>query len=177
MSLMEKYINKIEETVGFKRVWEHSKTGCCTISAFKTEKTFKENLAKNEELKQEIRELGMGYFEVDGVYEYDDGTVGFERTFFVPFKNRGKIDTFDKFVEAMNLLGQMFGQQSVLIKEPDVDDRKGVVYLLYGDGRKRELGNEPAFDKISADGWTRMRKGSYQGRTFTFRWGDVREQG
>jgi hypothetical protein len=142
-------------------VWRHSYKGFFMMSAFKGTFSEEENLKRHEHLKSLLRNSGLGYFEVDGVYKYEDGHTESELSVFVPLNPSMSFDEFKKI--AVNL-GKEFNQESVLVKYPD-EGGKGKATLAFSDGREIEIGEKVGYDKI-ADAYSRLRKGSHKGRTF-----------
>jgi len=93
------------------RVWQHyQKKNFGIVSAYLGDKTKKENITKQDELKKEIRALGYGYKEIKGAWRTGkDKDVEFEYALFVPGISKEHILT----------LGKKFNQFAVLYAEGD----------------------------------------------------------
>lgn len=153
--------------VNLSRLWRISQEGFGALSAFKKGLSDKENLDNHEKLKNLIRESGLGFFQVDGVYTYDNGEQERELSAFIPYKESIFPD-FSSFEKTVLKFGKIFrfNQESVLIVTPDKAGNQAK--LLYVNGRKKIIiGNKLGFDKIAAS-YSVLKKESHQGRSFVF---------
>lgn len=79
-------------------------------------------------LKNYVRGLGYGFMPVDGVYTYEDGTEGIEKSLFVSASKENRT-TLDAFREDMLNIGKTFYQESMVIGNSTVEqnsrDEKG----------------------------------------------------
>jgi len=147
---------KVEES-SLSRVWKHSQNGFFMMSAFRGD-DFKKNMDNHKSLKSELRKHDLGFFEIDGQYQYDDGTVESELSVFVPYRD---IYDFEEFKHIAKTLGKKYNQESVLLKYPDGD-----ATLLYSSsGKEEKIGNNVGYDKISF-AYSKLRKGNHKGRSF-----------
>ena len=144
------------------RVWKHEKRGFILMSAFRGD-DFEENMKKHEQLKKDIRALGYGFFEIDGMYQYENGTLGDELSVFIPALSNEE-DTFYFMVDNFQKLGKKYNQESILVKEPDSYGGKASL-LFCKSGQYDEIGTRVGYDKI-AIAYSKLRKGSHKGRTF-----------
>lgn len=130
------------------RVWQHMEEGRSwgIISAWRSDqaddpkKNRELNNEASDQLEQDIRSLGYGYFPMKGRWREDteDGPVWVEeRSFFVPNIEKGEIRE----------LGQKYGQDAVVFGESDgPDDQPGDVVLLYMDGREMKISKNTGDD-------------------------------
>ena len=77
------------------------------ISAFRGDFSREENEKRHEQLKKDVRNKGLGFIEMSGGFEEEDGSVQ-ELSLFIP--NISKNDAIS--------LGEKYGQYSVLWKDP-----------------------------------------------------------
>jgi hypothetical protein len=160
--IIDKYENqwgcfkRLEES-SLSRIWKHGKKGFFIMSAFRGIDE-KKNALNHKKLKQLLKEKNLGYFEIDGQYKYDDGTVESELSVFVPYRD---IYSFEEFKEIGKNLGKEFNQESILVKYPE-----GNASLVYPDSSKEDvIGSKVGFDKVS-DAYSKLRKGNQAGRSF-----------
>jgi len=139
------------------RVWQHSKKGFFTISAFRDTYDLKENLKRHDQLKQAVRGQGLGFFEIDGSYVYDDGTIGSELSLFVPYMDTL---TVEEFTKRAILLGKKFNQESILLFTPE-----GGGWLYYMSGKEEKVGSLVSLDKFKQF-FSALKKGNHKGRRF-----------
>lgn len=83
------------------------------ISSFRNQYTLKDNMQRHNELKKKVREMGLGYIELEGGYEGDEVADG-ELSLLVP--NITREQAID--------LGVHYGQHSVMYK-----DNKDFAYI------------------------------------------------
>jgi hypothetical protein len=143
------------------RVWQHFKNPekqVAILTAFRSEYDLEENLARNRELAVKIRQLGYGFFFVDGFWIENQGTpeeqhVSEDSIFVV-----APADKKD-FVRQMHSLGNHYSQDAVLVKSDS-----GVT-LIFRDGSTETLGDiQPG--KLS-QAYTRLRSNK-RSNTFVF---------
>ena len=105
---------------------------------YKSDKQIENDL---EELKAFLLEYGLGFIPLLGTYKYEDGTIGHELSCFVPyysgFTGYEEIDeNFDyrvvDFTEFGIVLGEMYDQESVLVKTSTAEGNFDVRLQLYG---------------------------------------------
>ncbi len=124
------------------RVWSHAKKGFIMMSAYKTTNTQDVNNRQHEKLKSELKSLGLGYFEVDGVYTYNDGTKGNELSVFIPYMEKYTIEQFEKIAQKLR---KDFDQESIALVSPN-----GESFYIYAN-RKEKIGNNIGYDKVYED--------------------------
>ena len=151
---------KLTET-SLSRVWQHFNNpdkSVAILTAFRGEYDREENQSRNRALAAQIRQLGYGFFFVDGYWIENQGTPEeqhvSEDSIFV-IAPASKTD----FAEQMHKLGNAYNQDAVLVK--DVDG----VRLIFKDGSEQELGNlQPG--KL-AQAYTKLRSNK-RSNTFVF---------
>lgn len=119
------------------RVWQHfdnPNRAVGILTAFRGEYTHEQNVARNKSLAASIRQLGYGFFYVDGYWVENQGTpeevaVSEDSIFVV-----GNA-TDPNFASNLHQLGNQADQDAVLVK-----DSKGT-RLIYKDGAEKPLGN------------------------------------
>lgn len=102
--------NVIEES-SLSRVWQHIEEGERSfgiVSTFRGDRSLEENLELYAKLKERVRDMGLGYIELDGGYKEEGGWVK-EKSLFIP-----KIDKQD-----LMDLGIEHDQYSVIYKDDD----------------------------------------------------------
>ena len=162
---------RIDESQSLSEVWQHASKGLATLSAFRSERSESENFGLHEELKKILRSYGLGFWEVDGVYqdeiyqtssgEYNPESPSDEElSLFVPYREEMFRD-FADFIADIGL-NRPFNQDSVLVAYPETEG--GAVVLRYK-GKDVKIGNNVAAGKISAI-HTKLKKGSNKGRSF-----------
>jgi hypothetical protein len=159
------------------RTWELAQSGKVLglITAFRGENPHQVNLARNQQLAQDLRRFGFGYIPAVGtsVEKVRDPNTGQEtgekrrveeQTFLVSFP-----DTLpdSRLQEVMLSLVQKYGQEAAIIKYADFPD----AFLLRSDGTQISLG---AWSKDRlAQFYTRMKYGAdAPNRSFTFEHAD-----
>lgn len=164
----------ILESQSLSRVWKHGKTGAALISAFRSEYDESENLKRHKKLQSILRSNGLGFWEVDGVYQDEDyrgdnftfnpdNPYDEELSCFVPY-NPQSFEDFQEFADFISDIGVGdFDQDSVLIVEPESMGNNS--YLITKRGDIEILGKGFSPDKISA-AHSKLRKGSQKGRGF-----------
>jgi len=145
--------------VSLSRVWTHGKKGFIMISAYRGDNQEKNN-KNHDQLKKRLKKEKMGFFEIDGIYKYDDGHTESELSVFIPFNQ--KVMTLDEFKVFAKTLGKDFNQESVLLKLPD--DEGGDAILVY-QNKEISIGSKVGFDKIG-DAYSKLRTGSHKDRSF-----------
>ena len=119
------------------RVWQHFDNpdrAVGILTAFRGEHTREENLARNKGLSAAIRNLGLGFFYVDGYWVENQGTpeetaVAEDSIFVV-----GNASDKD-FARKLHELGNKYNQDAVLVKDADG------TRLIFKDGSEQSLGN------------------------------------
>jgi len=164
----ESNFNRFTE-IQLSRVWRHSKNGFFAISAFKPlrglegqelKNRINENIKNHKNLKNDVRNRGLGFYEIDGTYTYKDtGETENELSLFVPYD---AIHTREEFKNIAIWLMKRYNQESVLYV-----DENGVGYFLEYNGGMEKMGSGLSLNKIG-DYYSKIRKGSYKGTTFVF---------
>lgn len=118
---VQNYINK------------YKNTGCIILSAYVEGKTVEENAERTEYLEELLKkQYDVGFQKVYGVYNYENGEVGREVSFFIPFNNIKKYELNDLRKIALECIqgkyknekGISTDQQSFFIIHPDYNDGK-----------------------------------------------------
>lgn len=118
------------------RVWQHfsSDRPVALLTGFRGEYTKEENLRRNAALAADIRNLGLGFFYVDGYWIENQGTpeerkVSEDSIFVI-----GEPNTDEKFLDAIVKFGKQYDQDGVLVKTQNtvaIYDKNGeVLYPL-----------------------------------------------
>jgi len=157
---LEKFIQDFGDHYLFEnslgRIWQHSKNGFILMSSFRGN-DFKKNMSNHKELKSILKSKNLGFFEVNGVYKYDNGDVENELSVFIPYR-KDKY-TFNEFVEIGKALRKKFNQESILIS-----DNNENIYLQYSN-KKETIGKKITVDKVGF-AYSQLRTGSHKDRTF-----------
>jgi len=154
----------LEEKQSLSRVKQHSEKGFVMMSAFRGDDE-KKNKENHKKLLADLKSAKLGYFVVDGVYKYDDGTIGKELSVFVAW-NKEKYSNFTDMLRVMKKLGKKYNQESILIKYPHDSDKEGAAVLYYPVEHKEEIiGKKVGLDKISF-AYSKLRKASHKARSF-----------
>jgi hypothetical protein len=114
------------------RVWQYYSdpdTAFGILTAFSSEYPYDTNVQRNRSLAADIRELGYGFFFLDGYWVENQEQRVKEHIIFVISKNQSG------FSDNIHRLGNRFDQESVLVK-----DSQGV-QLINRDSSKFDLGN------------------------------------
>ncbi len=159
----EKYGHKLFEH-SFSRIWQHRSNGFFIISAFRGKYTDDENIIRHEKLKNHLKQNKLGFFEVDGVYIYDDGTKDSELSLFVPFIS--KEYSSDQIKDIAMKAGKIINQESILFKYPEYESNE-YVYLYPNSNKIQIVGNKLDFDTVKK-AYSQLRKGSHAGRKVAF---------
>lgn len=141
------------------RVWQHSREGYFTISAFKGNEELAHNMAQHEKLKKDTKAAGLGFFEIDGAYVYrETGDRSAELSLFVPFKEG--VFTMPEFRAFALQMGKKYKQESVMFFHPD----EGGIYL-YSNGKEEKIGSVASLDQWK-EYWSALRENSQKGRSY-----------
>lgn len=150
----------LETSLG--RVWQHAKSDrpIAILTAFRGEYDHETNLKRNKELAAKIRNLGYGFFFVDGYWIENAGTdkeihVAEDSIFVV-----APIDSDESFKNHMIGLGNTYEQEGVLLKTTDgtkIYDQDGEVIADIGTLKPSKMG----------DMYTRLRNNK-KSNTFVF---------
>lgn len=157
--------NYLFESQSLSRLWKHSKKGFITMSAFRGNFTLEENMKRHKKLKSDLKKYGLGFWEVDGVYKYDDGTEENELSVFIPFHS--KKYTEEEFLNIAKELGKKYNQESILYFTPE----EGAL-LIYGN-KQEKIGDKIDYNTVERI-FTKLRKGSHKGKKFSFQFEGVR---
>jgi hypothetical protein len=103
------------------RVWQHYKSDrpIATLTAFRGEYTYEENVRRNKQLAAEVRELGYGFFFLDGAWIENEWTpqekhVSEDSLFIIGDEKDDK-----RFRNEMIHLAKKYNQEGVLIKDSE----------------------------------------------------------
>lgn len=96
------------------------------LSAERSHMSPKQKKEANKKLQARLRQMGYGYIPTKGVYQYQDGNVDSERSYFVPKISR----------EALLKLAKEFDQESV------IHGKDGRARGYYQDGREAEWSSD-----------------------------------
>lgn len=138
------------------RVWSHAHKGFIMMSAYRGN-NLEANKKNHLRLKSKLKDLKLGFFEIDGVYKYDNGTTESELSVFIPW-NKEKY-TIEEFKKIAKDLRSDFNQESVLFFND-----KSEAFLLYA-SREDKIGSGVGYDKV-ASAYSKLRKGAHQGKSF-----------
>lgn len=146
--ILERAERELNES-SLSRLWRHNeKHDAGAITAFLDKKedgtpySKKENAARNKSLLAKLMSKGYSVTKLGGRYQYDDGTIAKERSFFV-------VDMEDtgKLADDLMRLGKEFGQESVLVAPKGAINGEVQAYLLgtrpsdwLGVGKKMKVG-------------------------------------
>jgi len=173
---MKEDVNKLREVVkeakdsiyesSLSRIWQHIQDPSRSfgvVSAFRGEYGRRENEQRHDELKDQVRELGYGYIELEGGYKEESGFVE-ELSLFIPEIRRNDL------IE----LGSYYDQYSVIYKDRNVFEEIGTSEVA-GVGRIIRNFKKEAEDKnismnpeIIEEFFSALLKGSHRGRKFVF---------
>jgi len=156
----KEYGNALYEA-SLSRVWKHAKTGFVLLSAFRGD-DFEKNMENHSRLKSILKSHKLGYFEIDGQYVYDDGSIESELSVFVPYR-QDVYPEFKEFINTLRDIGTIFKQESILVKYPDKEG--GSASLVYSNGKEEKIGDKVGYDKISF-AYSKLKTGSHKGRSF-----------
>lgn len=129
-------MNSVSEA-SLSRVWQHvnSDQPSAMITAFRDEYSPDENVRRNIQLAMTVRELGYGFFYVDGFWIENQGTVREVRVSEVTVFVIGNEGDDAKFRKQMIELGVKYNQDGVLVKDNEgakVYDQSGGVMFDVG---------------------------------------------
>lgn len=114
------------------RIWQHITNGdtFAVISAFRGMNTDSENLKLHNQLKSDVRGMGLGFIEQKSGYTYSNPDTGED----------GTVDEMSLFIPKITLaqsvkLGRKYNQESILFKDNDrfvlIDCKSGSVDLTF----------------------------------------------
>lgn len=155
---VNEYQTYLFEARGVKRLEKHAENGFFLVSAFREYNDNNKNLQLHNTLKTYLKSNKLGYWEVDGMYDYGDGNPTAELTCLVPYNS---IYTPDEFLDIATNLRSTYNQDSVLFWQPELG-----AYLLYKD-RQDFIAENITFDKLVKI-YTKFKTGKDKGRIFTF---------
>ena len=147
----------------FSRLYKVHSTGYALLSSFRNEKSKEENFSSHVSLKKDLKDSNLGYWELDGVYTYDDGTTGNEVSVLIPYYE--KIGSFDEFKEMILAIAKKYSQESIVLKYPDSADDGKAISIQSATGLEEPIGKKIGFDQVGK-AYSRIRKGTYKSRTF-----------
>ncbi len=114
-------MRKVLQEASLNRVWQHfnSDRPFAIVTAFRGEYSRDENVQRNKELAATVRNMGYGFFYLDGFWVENEGTdkeqhVSEDSLFII-----GKEGQDDIFVRDMVHLGKEYDQDGVLVKTID----------------------------------------------------------
>lgn len=157
---MKTLLNEVKK---LSRVWQHinSDRPICLMTAFRGQYTYEENVNRNKSLAADVRNLGYGFFYVDGFWIENQGTSTeqhvSEDTLFIT----GDLDLDDyKFQYDMVSLGKKYDQEAVLVKT-----NTGIRVITVSTGEEFKL-SKLSLDKMG-DIYTKLRSNK-KANTFIF---------
>lgn len=158
---MKTIVNEVKK---LSRVWQHinSDRPICLMTAFRGQYTYEENVSRNKSLAADVRNLGYGFFYVDGFWIENQGTSNeqhvSEDTLFIT----GDLDLDDyKFQSDMVSLGKKYDQEAVLVKTKT----GGIRVITVSTGEEFKL-SKLSLDKMG-DIYTKLRSNK-KANTFIF---------
>lgn len=161
---------KINES-GLSRIKRHSENGFFTVSAFRDKYTFKENVARHNQMKNDIKSKGLGFIELLGGWVERDETTGEDReveefSLFVPYKPGFDKKEFAKFARE---LSDKYEQEGYILCDPD---EKEITLYDRGDITKgdsyREIKKGPFKVSQMADYYSKLKKGGQKNIKYVF---------
>lgn len=151
------------EAAGLSRIYQYTQehdTG--TISAFRPEYSRQENLTRSSILAGLLRKEGYTTIQVQGIYQYEDGSTGKESSFFVVDRHdRGNL--FKSLLE----LGSKFEQESISYAD------RGQDFALYATNSQYKLGTKIAIFRGKKFGEKGVSYSTIRGRPFA--WDNYKE--
>ena len=161
---------KINES-GLSRIKRHSENGFFTISAFRDKYTFKENVARHKQMKNDIKSKGLGFIELLGGWVERDEETGEDRaveefSLFVPYKSGFDKKEFAKFARE---LSDKYEQEGYIYCDPD--DKEITLYdrgdITKGGSYKASRKGPFKVDKM-AEYYSKLRKGGQKNIKYAF---------
>lgn len=148
--------------VKLARVWKHltdEKTNVGIITAFRGEYDYKENTRRNKELTNKLRDLGYGYFLVDGSWIENEGTPDEKEVSEVSVFTTSTGDS-NEFRKNLTELAKKYDQDGFSFK--DADSKSNKYEIVDKNGNTMLSFNNVKFNKL-ANVYTKMRnkKGSF----------------
>lgn len=123
------------------RIRSRDDTGFFIISAFLDDNTMEENVNRHESLKNDLREEGFRFYEIEGDYSYENGDV--QRNLFLSVPLRG-ISPVKARIKTIRLVCT-YDQNCALIRLPG--KKASAFYLVYSSGREKVIGNALEYEK------------------------------
>lgn len=153
----------LESSLG--RLRQHADRGFFIVSAFRGEYDLAENLRRHKSLQADVRSLGLGFIELNGMWVEAKGTpdeqLHEEVSLFVPWD--GVLSGEEFFAAAVELM-EDYSQDAVVYREPG--EGQSIEVLDNNQNTYFEVGSfQP--DKI-AEIYSSLRYGSHASRTFVF---------
>jgi len=150
--------------VKLSRVYNHftSNKPVGIITAFRGERTMKDNISANQQLASSLRNAGFGFVWVDGAWVENQGTdkeSHEEETSIMVVGNEGDDD---KMFTLLKSESRKYEQDGFLFKSSD-----GPAGVYDSSGNEIMSFNRINIDKLSSV-YTRLRQGSHKGRSFFF---------
>ena len=142
------------------RVNHHFKKGAVAISACRDIYSPEENSKRTKELRDKLRAEGYGYLALVGGYHEETGDV-VETSFMVPYME--KKESFPQFLTKMLSLGEEYGQESILVIQPDE-----VYYMDPRTGKKTNSFSRVKFDQPDSIYFSMLARGNHRNRKWTF---------
>lgn len=159
---MKEYMNE----VSLSRVWKHIEDNRSfgIITAYRTDKTNKENKNNNFDLKHEIRKGGFGFFKLEGHYIEGYGSENAKDTKEESFFVIGNEGHDSNLLGLLKKLGKKYNQDSIFFKSGDQENA-----ILIGTNSDAWPGLNK---KVSVGKWHPSKSGEFysemKGRTFVF---------
>lgn len=89
------------------------------------------NIEKDNEIRKDIREMNWGYTKLQGKYTYADGSVGYEKSYFVSVPVNERSESVDRFKNTIIGWGKHFDQESVIVGKEDKSNNKTAISHTY----------------------------------------------
>ncbi len=141
------------------RAWANRGFGI--MSVFTGDSAAKENVARTEAFKAEIRADGWGYIPLEGVWQdVETGESGREFSFFITLPQSRKLDQLRQWMMSK---GAKYKQQAVVIHDP----RKGTEIVVPNTGKILASFDQFKPDQV-ADNYSALLRGRHKGRVFHF---------
>lgn len=157
---------KILTEVSLSRIWQHiqnDEMSFGAISAYRNDIPKEKNIERHRDLRQKVRDMGLGYIEMEGGSFEGDVPVH-QPSLFIPGITEKQI------IE----LGRQFDQQDVIYKDKNkfvdmsTNFKDGIGTVLM-DFIKKGWDKNITFDKeITKDVFSALAKGSHRGKKFGY---------
>lgn len=146
------------------RVWKFAQgNGFLIISAFRQDKPKEENIARQNELKKDLREADLVFFEMYGRWEKQEtGKIGEELSLFIPYNPKSELMGDEFYSFAIDLM-KKYNQDAIVFQGIG----KKEVSVLDDNGNEVFYTDSFNADKI-LEVYSVSKYGNYAGRSFIF---------